>query len=84
MLRYASDRRHLDELLHTIVAAREELSYEITDSAEHGPLGLPLATTIEFTMQGGSARAVRAAVEDAIEAVGASGRFEPLSARHLS
>jgi hypothetical protein len=77
-LTYASDRRHLDELLQAIIGERSDLTYEITDSPEHGPLGLPLTTSIEFRAQRGTARALEATVHEAIDEAGLSARFARL------
>jgi hypothetical protein len=78
-LKFASDRRHLDEMLHAIVAQGADLTYEIADSRELGPLGLPLSTSITFSAERGTPEALEAEVHEAIEERGLSARFERLA-----
>jgi hypothetical protein len=78
-LKFASDRRHLDEMLHAIVARGDDLTYEIADSRELGPLGLPLSTSITFSAERGTPAELEAEVQKAIEEAGLSARFEPLA-----
>ena len=78
-LKYASDRRHLDEMLHAIVAIEDGLAYEIADSPQLGPLGLPLSTSITFTAERATERELAEEVDGAIDAIGLSPRFERLA-----
>ena len=78
-LKFASDRRHLDEMLHAIVAVADGLTYEITDSPELGPLGLPLSTSITFTAERATERELEDEVHGAIDAIGLAPRFDRLS-----
>ena len=73
----AADRPHLDGMFHEIAGQRVGLSYEIRDSPEHGALGLPLYTTVSFSAERGSHRALEDEVNAAIERAGLTGRFEP-------
>ncbi len=76
-LKSAADRPHLDGMLHEIAAQRVGLSYEIRDSPENGPLGLPLRTAVSFSARHGSQRTLEDEVNAAIEQAGLAGRFEP-------
>ena len=78
-LKFASDRRHLDEMLHAIVAAGDSLTYEIEDSRELGPLGLPLSTSIRFSAERATERELAEEVDGAIDAIGLAPRFERLA-----
>jgi len=78
-LKFASDRRHLDEMLHAIVATGDDLTYEITDSRELGPLGLPLSTSIRFSAERAPEQALEDEVHEAIEAIGLASFFERIT-----
>ena len=74
-LKFASDRRHLDEMLHAIVADRD-LAYEIYDSPKLGPLGLPISTSVRFTAERRTAEELASLVGDAIDQAALADRFE--------
>ena len=78
-LKFASDRRHLDEMLHAIVAIEDGLAYEIADSPQLGPLGLPLSTSITFMAERATVRQLAEEVDGAIDAIGLAPRFERLA-----
>ncbi|MQA75527.1 MAG: hypothetical protein GEU88_14500 [Solirubrobacterales bacterium] len=65
-------------MLHAIVAhgGEPEVTYEIRDSVELGPLGMPLSTSVAFSAEREGPEALATEVAEAIERAGLADRFE--------